>query len=424
MYHYTQMYDAARYISVANQFASFNFTDTSSLDNCYSPPGYPLFLAVIKPLTQNNIYLVAIVQTAIYCASVYYLISYLYKKEMLSYPLSVAAFAAVLFCPDIFQYNAYTLTESLCGSMLLLATGLLLNGLRRKSSQVLFITVVILLTITRFEYLAIVLLFFFVLLRMKRAKLFFTSAAFFAAALLWNGYRNYRTYEVFNPFSFGGGNVIYGGNNLNGDASWHVAEGNEYYLPANKRSEFKAIDTKCVQCECIKKDSLFKMMAKDAWKTDVVAQIEAIPLKFAKLWVMPGSFDIYTRQMVYTKGLLVSKLFDADLWPLHGLWKHGVYLAVYWLSLLMIIAGIILKIKRFGISVYDYYIFSIVLIICSLYSIPFYGIGRFHVPVFGLMLLYCAFSLQYLDRILFRGKFFRMLDAHQSDFLSRNSQAD
>ncbi len=54
IYDYQQISDSLRYLFVANEFASFNFLHFNPAMNCNTAPGYPIFLALAKPITQNN----------------------------------------------------------------------------------------------------------------------------------------------------------------------------------------------------------------------------------------------------------------------------------------------------------------------------------------------------------------------------------
>jgi len=232
----------------------------------------------------------------------------------------------------------------------------------------------------------------FLLKKRKPIVLLLFTLCFF---LSLNGYKNKQTFGVFNPTSFGSGTVIYGGNNLNLDGSWHRHMGrNNDYVPENYQIIFDSILAK-PSCSCIKRDSLYKVMAIDAWKKNPYDQLKVIPTKLAKQWLLPASFDFYTVQTEYHKGLQFEKLFSDELWPWYGKYKHAAFLIIYWLYLLLSLFGIILKLKIKKIEKIDLLFFSILLINTAMYSIPFYGLGRFHVPVIAILFYYSIYTVNF-----------------------------
>ncbi|HNW88831.1 MAG TPA: hypothetical protein PKN48_04160 [Bacteroidales bacterium] len=387
--------DSQRYVRVAKELASFNFSNADAYLSCCTAPGYPLFLAIFKVITRLNNYMVAISQALLYIIALYYLLLQLHKKGYLSYPLCVAAFFLVLVCPDVFESNGRTLSESFCGSMILLIVGSVINGFDKTSVKIIFVIAVSFLMLARFEYLVI--LPFLLLFLIYKKRYLFTAVTVLAVVIVVsaNGYRNYRTYGIFNPLSFGAGTVIYGGNNMNGDGSWHIIEKDINYIPKAQQEKYLSIKSKEWKCRCPEEDSFYKEQAFEAWKGNVMFQLKIIPLKFMKLWSLPGIFDYHSGLTKYKKGMQMGILFDSNIWPWYGKYKHGFYLAVYWLFLLMIIAGFFLKIKEKKFDLYDLSVILLFLIITFLYSVPFYGLSRFHVPVFGLMAIYSSFTVKY-----------------------------
>ncbi len=388
--------DSQRYVRVANELASFNFSNADAYLNCCTAPGYPLFLSIFKVFTRLNNYMVAISQALLYIIALYYLLLQLYKKGYLSYPLCVAGFFMVLVCPELFESNGRTLSESFCGSMILLIIGSVINGFDRNSVKVIFIVAVCFLMLARFEYLMI--LPFLLLFLIYKKRYLFSAVTVLALILVVsaNGYRNYSTYGIFNPLSFGAGTVIYGGNNMNGDGSWHIIEKDINYIPESKQERYISIKSKEWKCRCPEEDTFYKDMAKEAWMGgNLKFQLSVIPQKFLKLWMLPGTFDYHSGLTQYEKGLQLGILFDSDLWPWYAKYKHGLYLLIYWLFLVMIVAGLALKIRERGFDLFDFSVVLLFLIISFLYSVPFYGLSRFHVPVFGLMAIYSSFSVKY-----------------------------
>ena len=388
--------DSIRYLHVASELASFDYSNMQAYPNCCTAPGYPLFLAIFKVITRLNNYLVAITQALLYVFALFYLINNLHKKGYLSYPLSVLCFFMVLVCPEIYESNGRTLSETFCGSMLLLIIGSFSAGLENISSKILFVVAFCFLSLARFEY--IVMAPFFFLFMIIKKKYFLSGISVLALLILLsaNGYKNYRIYGIFNPLSFGAGTVIYGGNNLNGDGSWHIIEKDINYIPESKQEEYLSIKSKDWKCRCPEEDSFYKEQAFAAWKGNIMFQLKIIPLKFMKLWSLPGIFDYHSGLTEYKKGMQMGILFDSNIWPWYGKYKHAFYLLVYWLFLVMIVAGFVLKIRERGFGLFDFSVILLFLIITFLYSAPFYGLSRFHVPIFGLLAIYSSFTVKYL----------------------------
>jgi len=389
--------DSKRYLRVASELVSFDYSNLDPYSNCGTAPGYPLFLALFKIFTRLNVYMVAITQALLYVLALYYLISNLYKKDYLSYPLCVLGFFLVLICPEIFEYNGRTLSESFAGSMILLIFGSMIGGLEKQWPRVIFLISLGFLILTRFEYLAIVP--FLILFLIIRKKYVFSVVSVMVIVLLLsaNGYKNYRIFGVFYPLSFAGGAVMYAGNNLNGDGSWHVIEKDINYIPESVQEKYLSIKNKEWNCRCLEEDKFYKNLAMDSWKGGNIGfQMMVIPLKVKKLWLLPGSFDYHSGLTHYDKGLQLGLLFDSNLWPWYAKYKHAFYLIIYWLFLIMIVAGFVLKIRERGFGLFDFSVILLFLVVTFLYSVPSYGIGRFHVPIFGLLAIYSAFTVKYL----------------------------
>lgn len=401
---YEQTADAARYLWVANEFASLGNWTFDPAQNCNTAPGYPIFLAIIKPFTQHNKLLIALLQSLLYSSALYYLLYQLFQKKLFTYPLCVVSFALVLFSPELFHANGFTLTESFCASAILIIATTLLDKVSSRTSKTLFVVATCCLILTKFEYLAILPVFLLVLFFTKKYALIFTTTLSLTVLLLLNGAKNYQTYGDFNLFGYGSGSVIYGGNNLNGDGSWHITTKNLAYLPATKLDTYHAINQLEPTQICLKKDSLYKQMALEAWQTDWVFQLKIIPIKFLKLWFLPATLDFYTGQKEFKKGLQLNVFFDDTRWPWYGKYKHGVYLLVYWCYLALIIFGIYLKTKKHPFDNYDCFMLALFLIVSLMYSVPFYGLSRFHVPIFGLFILYASFAIQYIDATILKTK--------------------
>ncbi|MBA3706592.1 MAG: hypothetical protein H0W84_12050 [Bacteroidetes bacterium] len=409
IYDYQQISDALRYVLVANEFISLNFTNLDPTIHCITAPGYPLFLAILKPFTQHNKYIIALFQSALYIFALYFLLNSLYKKGYLNYSACIISFAIVLFSPEIFQTNESTLSETLCGSFILVICGCLVTGFDKRINQILFIFSTCFLILSKFEYFLFLPVILIPLINKKSYKLLSVTLLSVGVILSINGFKNLMIYKKFNPFSYGSGGVIYGGNNLNGDGSWHKPSTN--YFDVEKLAQYQLIAKLTPECTCVKHDSLFKYMAANAWKTDGVKQLKIIPLKFLKLWAIPATFDFYSTQTEFKKGLQLGSLFTSNSLPWYAKYKHGFYFAIYWGYCVLILFGFYFKIKINKIHFHDYFILLLFMIVSIMYSVPFYGLGRFHVPIFGLLAIYAVFSVKYLDNRFLKNKLFNKLDS-------------
>jgi len=247
----------------------------------------------------------------------------------------------------------------------------------------------------KFEYLSILPVFLIYLVGIRKYKLIGKISITLIVLLTLNGIRNYHIYDRFTPFGFGAGYVIYGGNNKNEDASFHIAivKG---YLPAGKLEEELKIVAMPSKCACVKEDSFFKNMAREAILADPIKNIKSIPQKFSKLWLIPASMDFYTGDETMTKGLQLNTLFDTTRYPWYAPYKHAFYLGVYWLYLSLSVLGLSIKFKKEKMSDIDKAFIAILAIITLLYSIPFYGLGRFHMPVVALLFVYSGLGFEYI----------------------------
>jgi hypothetical protein len=285
-------------------------------------------------------------------------------------------------------------SESLCGSLILLVLGCLVEGFSKKNIKFLFIVATCFLIVTRFEYLLILPIILIPLIRQQRLRLMSFTIISLSLVLAINGFKNYKIYQKFNPFSYGSGTVLYGGNNLNGDGSWHIGYVTSNYIPNNQYEKYRSFEKLNDKCSCIEQNKFYKELARDSWRKNWMFQLSVIPLKFMKLWLIPNNFDFYTLQTEIISGLQIKSLFDDRIWPWYAKYKHGFYLIIYWGYLIAIILGFVIKIRATGVKKEDIYIISLFLVISFLYSVPFYGLGRFHVPIFGLLILYASFGIQ------------------------------
>jgi hypothetical protein len=413
MYDYQQKFDSPRYIYVANEFSSLNFSNLDAAMNCNTSPGYPIFLAIIKFLTFHNKFLIAIIQSVLFCYALYFFLNILCQKGYLNSSLLKLTYVLVLFSPEIFETNSWTLTESLCASLMLFMLGSFFTDLKTKFSIILFTISATFLVLTKSEYSLVLLFILFVLAIKKNWKPLILTISVLSVSLTLNGYRNFLIMGKFNPTSFGAGTVMYGGNNKNGDGSWHMHNVTHNYLPAGEMEKLRVISELPDSCECIKKDSLFKKLAIQSWKENgVLFQLKIIPVKLGKLWLIPAQMDFYTGQTEIKKGLQIMSLFDDSIWPWYGKYKHGFYISIYWSYLLLAFFGFIYSIKKNGIKEYDYIVIALCIILSLMYGIFFYGLGRFHVPVFPLFIIYSSITVKYLDRKFFQGIILNYLNGY------------
>jgi hypothetical protein len=410
VYDYHLGADSLRYLAAANDFASFNFIGMDAAVHCNTAPGYPIFLALTKLITWYKPVMIAIIQAIVFCMALYYLLANLFTAGYISYAMCIAAYALALFSPEIFQTNAMVLSESLCASALLLSCGCLINGFRKRYTTVWFVIGVCFLALTKFEYILALPLLFLPLILKKNYKPLLTAVFFLAVVFSLNTWKNYFLYQKVSPFSFGSGSAMYGGNNLNGDGSWHFTNKSLSYLPPGKQEEYLAKLQCNSKCLCLEQDSLFKAWAKNSWKDNAAFQMKIVPYKFLKLWLIPASMDFYTRMTEFKPGLQLNVLFDDSIWPWYGKYKHAFYLTIYWLYVIAIIAGFGIKILRDKFRSTDLFVLLLFLMLSFLYSTFFYGLGRFHVPVFSLLVLYSVFTVKFLDARLFKSAIFTRLE--------------
>jgi hypothetical protein len=302
------------------------------------------------------------------------------------------------------------LTESLCASALLLCCGCLINGFQERRTTLWFVIGVCFFVLTKFEYIFGLPFLFFPLVLKRKYKPLLTTVFFLALVFSLNAWKNYSIYNKISLFSFGSGSAMYGGNNLNGDGSWHFTNKNLSYLPAGKEEQYLATLNCNSKCLCLTQDSLFKTWAKDSWKDNAAFQLKIIPYKFLKLWLIPASMDFYTRMTEFKPGLQLNVLFDDTIWPWYGKYKHAFYLTIYWLYIIMIVAGFGIKTLQDKFRSADLFVVLLFVILSFLYSTFFYGLGRFHVPVFSLLILYSVFTVKFLDARLFKSAIFTRLE--------------
>ena len=395
VFNYEQIADSVRYIKVADEFLTLDFKFSTKY-NCNSAPGYPFFLALINFFTSHNKYLIGLVQGIIFALSSLYFIKNLTKRINISV-FSILCFAGLIFLsPEFIHINGTTLSESLVASCLIFLFGALINEDKTKKEYVIITISSVFMVFAKMEYIPVLVAIIIPYLIYKiEYKTPVVIIGLTGILLFLNGVKNEQTFGIFNPTSFGSGTVIYGGNNLSLDGSWHY-NANTYVAPEH-REEFDRINVLLSRECCTTQDSMFKAMAVHAWKQDPIDQLLVIPVKTAKMWLLPGNFDIYTDQTDFKRGLLFSTLFDDEIWPWYAKYKHGMYLIVYWISLLISILGLYFKIKTHGLMIFDFALLLTIIGMTALYSVPFYGLPRFHLPVIFLLFYYSIYCFEAIN---------------------------
>ncbi len=396
VYDYQQVSDSIRYLAVSDEFASFKFCFSPRV-NCNTAPGYPLFLALIKPLTWQNMYLIAMFQSILFILSFRYFLNAMQSKYQISKIAILVLSLFVLLNPEIIHLNGPTLTESLAASLILLICGSLVNQLKNKYDKPILVICIALLVLTKMEYVLILPFLILYLYFMKERKIILLTLSVLLVLLTLNGFKNQKTYGVFKMTSFGSGTVIYGGNNLNLDGSWHIYA-NKNYVPKVYEIELDSILKLNASCACVKQDSLYKIMAIEAWKKSYSNQLKVIPIKFAKLWLLPGSMDFYSTQTEIYSGLQLHKLYNDKRWPWYWKWKFASYLFIYWNSLIISIIGLWFKIKKYKFDNIDFLFISFLCANTFMYCIPFYGVGRFHLPIICILFYYAVYFFIFFEK--------------------------
>ena len=402
--------DSPLYLHLAHQYSEFNFLDPVS--NYYGRHFYAVFLAIIGTVISYNYIVIGIMQTLLFCLS-----SFILVKELEKYlNKNLLGLLLLLFLvPEIHFYNGSVFTESLGYSLIILVFAFALKIHNGKSSvwNILVLSSLIGFTIlNRMECGVCIIPAFYLIFPQIKDKLIVRGLVFISIPiflLLLNGYQNYKIYNIFKVTALNGGEVIFGGNNENLDGSYHrFGMYKEIFIPKDKIEDFTKIESLPPFDFYRERDSLYLIMAKDAWRKDPIKQLGVIPEKFCKTWLLPGFFDIYTADTTKTRGLQLSYLLSKE--NFHNAWyapyKHLFYIIIHWLLLLMILWGIfqIKRSNRFQISI------LFLLILYVLFSIPFCSLPRYHVTLFPILIIaFTPFSLiNKLNNVLkaYFGKYF------------------
>ncbi|MDD5572082.1 MAG: hypothetical protein PHD97_13105 [Bacteroidales bacterium] len=387
LYHYVPANDSLSYLHLAKQYSEFIFFDP--VTNCSGHPVYAVFLAITGIIISYNQFVIGFIQTLIFCISALLLIGEL--EKYLNKNLS--ALVIILFLvPEIHLFNGYILTESITFSLLLLifCISLKIHNNGATIYKMLLLSFLMgVAVLNRPECAASIVPVLYLIYPEIKNKLILSILLIVSISVIFlvlNGYKNYKTFNVFEVTAFNGGEVIYGGNNENLDGSHHpFAQYKEIFIPKNKIDDFNKIVSQPSCKSCPQQNSFYLDLAAESWRKNAFKQIGVIPAKFAKNWLLPGNFDVYTSDTTKAKGLqlkkILSKKYFNNRWyaPL----KHILYMTVHYILLLIIIIGLfdIDRKNRFQIAV------LILLIFYVLFAVPFCGLPRWHVQIFPLLLI-------------------------------------
>jgi hypothetical protein len=397
VYSYRPAHDALVYLARAREFASGSFLRPES--NWNLAPGYSLFLA---PFFLSGLHtpwpVLVAAQAAVLGTSLLFLLRALERAGVLTHSgVQVVIFVAALD-PELWSLAGELYSEVLAAALLAISLALALRtGLSRRTEALLLGGACAALVVTRFEYVVLLPGLLLLVLVGRRAALLRAVALTVAPAVVLgaNAYRNAVMFGVATPFSFGGGTVLYAGVNAAGTASWHsnqcAPDTYRRYVPAPFQASFAAscLDvTEGRQSSHVRMDSLYRAMARYQWGHHTWEALSYIPDRLAKLWLVPGAFDIYTGDAEFHVGLRLGGYFDRRLWPWYGPIKHAAYFAVYWVTLALIVGGGVTLLRRKvpGSLVWLQLSGGTVLLLSAAYGVAFYGLPRFHFPALVILM--------------------------------------
>lgn len=385
IFEYRPVFDSLRYLHVAHEFSQLRFSDADPAMHCNTAPGYPLFLMVLSPITRHSTYAIALFQALLFVIALRSLVNALVRSGVIDQGHALGCMLIPLFIPDIIHVNGWVLTESLTTSLLLILMAGTLCRPASPTARSAWVLAGTMLVLTKFEYLIVVIIAAGYLAFQGRRTPLVTLGAVLLTTLVLNAWRNAAIYGRPNPFSYGSGTVVYGGNNLNGDGSWHMPSITPGYIPQHAQKTYDRITSLDAGSRCLEQDRFFKDLAIEAWQQDPLQQLGTIPLKFLKLWLLPADLDIYTQNTRLVQGLQLGTLFSNDQWPLPGIIRHAFELIIHWAALACLFLGLAIRVRHRVLNGSELLIIAVALTLSLLYAIPFYGLGRFHVPALMLV---------------------------------------
>lgn len=382
-YHLTG--DSLFYIEIAENLFSASFFDP--VINWKFGIGYPLFIGLTSSIFSYNPLVVSISQSLFFCLIVFHSI------KMLSFNQRTekALFLFFCLCPNFIIINGMVMSEAIASTILLYIATLFFYKKSQKKSKIILSTCIAFCISIRYELVVIIFslaALSFVLKRFSIKDLFFISIIPLVFLSL-NAMKNQYVYGKFNPFGFSGGHVMYAGNNLNYDTSWHPHSSYKEYIPKEYIKEYESIVNHTNKAKAIVQlDSLFRHMANESWAKSPFEQIKVMPDKFLKTWIIPPHMDIYTMDFSYESGVKLSNFFSSAAYSFGGIIKHSVFILLHWVLIISIISGLYLARndqKLFLISI------LVITISSLLYSTVLYGLPRFnslYIPLLSLNLVY------------------------------------
>jgi hypothetical protein len=420
VYHYMPVNDSSRYIIMAKQYSGFYFFDKGA--NSMGHTFYAAFLAVIGSVFFSyHQYVIGFVQTLLFTSAAVLLVGELevYTKKRLT---GVLVFLFLI--PEIQIYNGEVLTESLGFSLVLLIYWIALKIVNKGATPYRILAISFFMgcsVLNRFETSVCFVPMVFLIwpqIKNKFALYFAVLLLFPSVFIIGNGYKNYRTYNDFKLTAYNGNFVIFSGNNENLDGSNHnFVKYKDIFIPKDELANYNKILTLPLPYQWHAMDSFYMYLAVKAWKKDPVAQIEVIPYKLAKNWLLPGNFDVYTQDTTKAKGLLLSKILSKENFNNNPIApaKHLFYMLIHFTILIILLTGIwhINRKNRFQLSV------MILLGLNLLLTIPFCGLPRWHVIIFPILVIaFIPISLINRLNLLVESSLTKIVD-----LFAKNSQA-
>lgn len=395
---YQLSYDAVKYLHVANEFLGRATLDYQY--NCNTSPGYPLFLASIIMIFPDSVTAIATVQVLIFTGSLYFLMSTLVRRKYFTSTQALIACAFIMLALDFITYNGYVLTESLTASLLMMITGLLLQDRHKNINLFILSAVPVVLIAVRTEYIVLFPAFLLaVYLNGRNWKRIALPVSLLVVLCVGNGLRNQKIYDRFSFFGFGGSQVTYGGNNMNGDGSWHYYKTTPGYLPDHAVKEMSKIDLLDECLACPGRDSLFKVLVKEAVVQNGFSHFQTVPLKLAKMWTLPGEIDPYTSDTTFSKSVIPDNYFRSSESIISNIISNK-YIVYYWLTLGISLIGLMVCMISRKLHYFDKLALVVLITVSLAYSVLFYGLPRFHIPLLPFILIYSAFSFSILMKSL------------------------
>ena len=377
--------DSEFYIKIGEELLKGNWFDP--MINWKFGPSYPLFLSLISAWAEYDIYWVTIVQSVLFCVVLYLLVNSLFSDK-----ISKQLFLILCLVPEFIFTNSTLMSESISASLFMIIFYLIILSSSKKRF---FIASVLsgILILCRFEFVLLLATLFLISLIFKKINsikdiMIWSFVPFLFLSL--NTFKNYKTYNEFNPSSYGSGTVIYGGNNLNLDGSWHPHIFYEKYIPAKHQVEYLSyVEEKDMASSIIKLDSLYKAMALEAWDKSFTDQLKLIPVKFLRIFLLPANLDIFTMSIENNYGLRLFDHFTMPEFSFYGKLKHAFSIIPHLILIFFMVYGLC---KSYYLNNEIFVcIISVFIVGGMFYTILGYGLPRFNAPLLPFLSLSIGF---------------------------------